>query len=185
MQSLQFALPTVLVDIPRNPVYAIGMPLVLGSLSGYPTSSVVKGPWYKALKKPALNPPRATFGIVWPVLYASMGYASHLAVKAYDANLSPTSRVDAYSGLKLYYIQLGMNLAWTPIFFGLKKKGLALVDIVSLVGTVFWMTAMLHGPTGGRSTYLLAPYCLWLSFATYLNTSFWWNNRTKTELKKD
>ncbi|KAG8791339.1 hypothetical protein FRC17_008763, partial [Serendipita sp. 399] len=145
-----------------------------------------------ALKKPTLDPPQRTFGIVWPVLYASMGYASHLAVKAYDTHLSSTSRcfhpsgsTQAYAGLKLYYIQLGMNLAWTPIFFGLKKKGLALIDIVSLTATVFWMTATLHGPTNGQSTYLLAPYCLWLSFATYLNTSFWWNNRSRTEFKKD
>jgi hypothetical protein len=28
---------------------AIGMPLVLGSLSGLPTAKVVNGPWYKVL----------------------------------------------------------------------------------------------------------------------------------------
>lgn len=42
-----FDLPPILLDVPRNAVLAIGMPLVLGSLSGYPTSKVVNGPWYK------------------------------------------------------------------------------------------------------------------------------------------
>lgn len=27
----------------------------------------------------------------------------------------------AYSGLGLYYAQLAMNLAWTPLFFGMRK----------------------------------------------------------------
>jgi tryptophan-rich sensory protein len=30
-------------------------------------------------------------------------------------------RLEAYSGLKIYYIQLGLNLLWTPLFFGLKQ----------------------------------------------------------------
>ena len=42
-----FDLPPILLDVPRNAVLAIGLPLVLGSLSGYPTSKVVNGPWYK------------------------------------------------------------------------------------------------------------------------------------------
>jgi hypothetical protein len=42
-----FNLPPILLDIPRNPVLAIGLPLVFGSLSGYPTSKVVNGPWYR------------------------------------------------------------------------------------------------------------------------------------------
>jgi benzodiazapine receptor len=39
-------LPPLLLDLPRNPVVAVGIPLVLGVLSGYPTANVVKGPWY-------------------------------------------------------------------------------------------------------------------------------------------
>jgi translocator protein len=42
-----FTLPPILLDIPRKPILAIGVPMVLGSLSGAPTSKVVQGPWYK------------------------------------------------------------------------------------------------------------------------------------------
>lgn len=81
-------LPPLLLDLPRNPVVAVGLPIVLGTLSGFPTSKVVKGPWYQvslssrfvygwyrillyqSLRAPAGRPPNQAFGIVWPVLYA-------------------------------------------------------------------------------------------------------------------
>lgn len=41
-------LPAILLDIPRNTVAAIGLPLCLGILSGSLTAKVVRGDWYKA-----------------------------------------------------------------------------------------------------------------------------------------
>lgn len=46
--ALDFTLPSFLVDIHRNPILATVVPVVLGSLSGYPTATVVNGDWYKA-----------------------------------------------------------------------------------------------------------------------------------------
>lgn len=71
----------------------------------------------------------------------------------------------ALTGLRLYYAQLALNLAWTPLFFGLKQVGssvptydnnrgpahpsfplsqitVSLVDIVTLTGTVYYMTVL-------------------------------------------
>lgn len=42
----------------------------------------------------------------------------------------------------------------------------------------------LHGPTKGKSTWLLAPYCAWLTFATYLNGGFVWLNRKNQKRPK-
>ncbi|KAB5595485.1 TspO/MBR family domain-containing protein [Ceratobasidium theobromae] len=173
----RISLPPLLLELPRNPVIAVGIPIVFGTLSGYSTASVVKGPWYESLRAPPARPPRQAFGIVWPVLYASMGYASHLAIKAYDTSLSPAVKDAALIGVKMYWVQLGLNMAWSPIFFMWKQKGLALIDIGALTSTVFTMTRILHEPTGGASTYFLVPYCAWLSFATYLNGGYWWLNR--------
>ncbi|KAG8934330.1 hypothetical protein FRC02_010187 [Tulasnella sp. 418] len=177
-------LPAYLIQSLRNPVVAVGIPIALGSLNGYPTRNVVRGYWYNSLYEPAYTPPRAAFGIVWPILYAGMGFASHLAVNAFDNSPSLTMREGAYTGIKLYYGQLALNLLWTPLFFLLRKKGLALLDITALTAAVFYTTKKLHGPTDGKSTYLLAPYCAWLCYATYLNAGYWWLNRGRKDLDK-
>ena len=41
------SLPEFLLDIPRNPVVAVGLPLALGFLSGARTKKVINGIWYK------------------------------------------------------------------------------------------------------------------------------------------
>ncbi|KAF8316891.1 TspO/MBR-related protein [Clavulina sp. PMI_390] len=170
-------LPALFFAIPRAPLFAVGLPVVLGVASGLPTSKVVKGPWYNNLRQPAFTPPRVAFPIVWPILYLAMGYASHLAVRSYDNALTPAVRDTALYAIKLYYAQLAMNMSWTPLFFIWKKKGLALVDIVTLTGTVYHLTAVMHDLTDGLSTWFLAPYCAWLSYATYLNAGYWYLNR--------
>ncbi|CAG7848590.1 SubName: Full=Related to Peripheral-type benzodiazepine receptor {ECO:0000313/EMBL:CCA70661.1} [Serendipita indica DSM 11827] len=179
------SLPPILLELPRNAVVAILLPLVLGSLSAYPTNKIVDGPWYRGLKHPSFEPPDATFGIVWPILYASMGWASHLAIKAYEQDLTLRGRMDAYTGLKLYWIQLGLNLVWTPIFFFAKQIGLAMVDLVALTGTVYGMTFVLHNATNGKTTLFLAPYCAWLTFASCVNFGFWYLNRGRSGFKDE
>lgn len=125
-------------------------------------------------------------------------------------------------GLALYYASLGLNFAWTPLFFLYKKvscrvcsnyqklitlprqPGLALVDITALTGTVIYLTvceiyyllkashlshlalqSVLHGPTDGKSSYYLVPYCAWLGVATYLNAGMWWLNKDRNLAKID
>ena len=41
-----FDLPSWLLAAPRNPVLAVGLPLALGSLSGFPTYDLTKEGWY-------------------------------------------------------------------------------------------------------------------------------------------
>lgn len=70
-QYLMHSLSTSSADS-RPP--AVGLPLVLGSLSGFQTKDVVRSPWYTDLNPPAFRPPRQAFGIVWPLLYASVRF---------------------------------------------------------------------------------------------------------------
>ncbi|KIY74152.1 TspO/MBR-related protein [Cylindrobasidium torrendii FP15055 ss-10] len=174
-----FHLPTILLDIPRNSVTALGLPLVLGVFSGMGTRSVVRGPWYKNLVAPPGRPPRQVFPIVWPLLYLSMGWASHLAVGALDTAVLPATRSSLRLGLALYYTQLAFNFAWSPLFFNAKQVGFALVDSALLGATTWYMTSVLHEATNGQTTLFLAPYCAWTAFATYLNGGIWWLNSGK------
>lgn len=54
-------------------------------------------------------------------LYAGMGWAAHLAVKALDTSPFLAVRTAASSALTLWYAQFALNMAWTPLFFGAKK----------------------------------------------------------------
>ncbi|KAJ7507887.1 TspO/MBR-related protein [Mycena galericulata] len=176
MSSFNVQLPAPFVSAARVPILAVGLPLGLGLLSGYPTAKVVRSDWYKNLRTPPGRPPRQVFPIVWPLLYISMGYASHLTVKALDSALSPTVRSNCMLALSLYYTQLALNLLWTPLFFGAKRTGIALIDSGLLAVTTLYMTNLLR-PISPEASYLLLPYCAWLSFATYLNGGIWWLNR--------
>ena len=70
--------------------------------------------------------------------------------------------------LKIYYLQLFLNIIWTPIFFGFNNYLLGLIDLILLLGTVIYMTYIFY-KEDNKTIYLLLPYVLWLLFALYLN----------------
>lgn len=138
--------------------------VALGTASGLLTAS---GPtqWYQALQKPPGNPPPWVFGPVWTMLYTLMGIAvGRLIVRK------------AWSAVRLFVVQLLLNLAWTPVFFGAHQIVAALVIIILL-----WLTLLLTIRQAWKvdriSAWLLIPYLAWVSYATYLNGAIAWLNR--------
>ncbi len=73
-------------------------------------------------------------------------------------------------------LQLLLNAAWTPIFFGLHRPGLALLEIVVLWASIV-ATIALFAPISQIAAWLLTPYLVWVSFASLLNFSIWRRNR--------
>ncbi|KAM3877582.1 translocator protein [Diretmus argenteus] len=148
----------------------------LGGLYGaYITRKEVKN-WYQTLQKPSWCPPNAAFGIAWTCLYTGMGYGSYLVWKALGG-----FNEDALLPMGLYGLQLALNWAWTPIFFGAHKLKLALIEIMILNGAV-GATMLSWYPISRTATMLLAPYLSWLCLATALNYCIWRDNsETKEE----
>jgi len=74
--------------------------------------------------------------------------------------------------LAWFAVQLALNAAWSPLFFGLHRIDLALADIallwLAIIGTTmaFWKVTPLAG-------WLFLPYLAWVSFATALNFAIW------------
>jgi len=120
---------------------------------------------YQSLNQPSWAPPSWLFGPVWTVLYALMAVAGWLVWR----------RVGWTAALTVYAAQLVLNAAWTPVFFGAGRYGLALVDIVLLwflIGATVW----LFRPVSRVAAALLLPYWAWVTFATALNAWIWSHN---------
>ncbi|KAI0380018.1 TspO/MBR-related protein [Hypomontagnella monticulosa] len=149
-------------DVFANPAASVLLPIALGTTVGFSSRPKETQRTYHAMKQPPLRPPPQVFGPVWTLLYGLMGYAAHRVVTRYSSPLVSTDQVRT-----LYSAQLGLNLLWMPLFFGLRKPILALADIVSLVGLNGYLT-YLYFSVDNVSGWCQVPYMAWLGFATYL-----------------
>jgi translocator protein len=136
------------------------------------TMGMLFGPdiWYQRLNKPSWNPPSWLFGPVWTLLYALMAISLWLVRR--DRRSDPELREHA---TLLFVLQFGLNLCWTPLFFGLRSPMLAFLSIIALWSLlfatvrVFWKVRVVAGA-------LMLPYLAWVSFALVLNGTLWWMN---------
>ena len=62
-------------------IISIMLPLIIGGISGYFTTSSISD-WYVHINKPWFNPPNWIFGPVWTLLYFLMGIAFYLIWKS-------------------------------------------------------------------------------------------------------
>jgi len=123
------------------------------------------GEWYERLKKPSWRPPNQVFAPVWTVLYLMIAVSGWLVWREVGFG-------GAVLPLGVYALQLVLNAAWTPLFFGLRRPAVALVDIV-LVWLSIVATITLFLPIHVGAALLLTPYLAWVTFATALNLTIW------------
>ena len=138
---------------------------VLGVL----TTDTGGSPWYRALEKPAFNPPAWVFAPVWTTLYTLMGIAAYLLWR--KRRHSRVARI----AIAWFILQLLLNAAWTPVFFGLHSLVGGLMVIIAL-----WIAIAATIAAAWRvsraAPWLLLPYWVWVTFATVLNGSIAWMN---------
>lgn len=126
--------------------------------------------WFESLAKPTWNPPAWLFGPVWTTLYVMIGLSAWLVWR--EPGVGPSERRVAWA---TFALQAVLNLAWTPLFFGLRQPGLAFLDI-SLLWVVLILLTLRFGRIKSLAGYLLIPYVLWVSFALVLNGTIWLMN---------
>ena len=131
------------------------IPLAVGGLSALLSGGMGS---YKIMNQPPLSPPGWVFPIVWTILYLLMGEAS------YRVLTSGEDRVLIRTALIAYGVQLGLNLLWSPVFFGLQMYLLAFLVLIALWVAIF-VTLRLFSDIDERAGTLLIPYLLWVSLA--------------------
>lgn len=142
----------------------IVIPLILGGISAL----AVKGSMaeYAMIEQPSLSPPGWLFPAAWSVLYVLMGAASYIVL------CSGAPLYERRSALKLYAVQLVVNVLWPPIFFGLELYLAALAWLV-LLWVLVLVTALRFRRISRAAFCLMVPYLAWLTFAAYLNFGVW------------
>jgi translocator protein len=141
---------------------AITVPLILllGFTSARLAVSGSANPWYAALDKPDLNPPDWVFPVAWTLIYILQGLALAMVIHARGAPLRRPA-------ITLFIVQLIVNLAWSPLFFGAHRVLWALWTI----GAMFVLalaTTILFGRIRGWAAALMLPYLAWIAFAAFL-----------------
>lgn len=145
-------------------VVFLALCFAVSAIGGAITATSVDA-WYQTLRKPSFNPPDWVFAPVWTALYIAM------AVAGWRVWRRPRAE-PRQAALTLFGVQLALNLAWSFLFFGYQRIGLALIDIALLLlaivatAVVFWR---IDRPAGA----LFVPYALWVAYAAVLNAALW------------
>jgi len=115
--------------------------------------------WYESIK-PSITPPNFVFPIAWTILFIMIAFSFYFSwtnAKKQKAKI-----------ISLFVINLILNALWSILFFRMKKPAFAFVDIILLLVSILTLIIFTY-KIDKKSSYLLMPYFLWVSFASYLN----------------
>ncbi|MBI2142908.1 tryptophan-rich sensory protein [Candidatus Woesearchaeota archaeon] len=117
--------------------------------------------WYPALQKPWFTPPAWLFSPVWTVLFTLIGISAYLVWRE-------DNKKGVKAAMAAFDVQLGLNVMWSMLFFGLRSPLFAMIDIAALWLAII-VTIFLFWRISKAAAALLVPYILWVSFAAALN----------------
>lgn len=138
---------------------AAGIALVVAVAGGVLTTI---GPWYQSLRRPDWKPPDWAFGPIWTTIFT---LAAISAVLAWNADASPERRSAL---LVAYAVNAVLNIAWSAIFFRIRRPDWALAEVVLLwLSILALILVTLRVSTLGAV--LLLPYLAWVGIAAVLN----------------
>jgi benzodiazapine receptor len=137
------------------------MCLSVGILEGLVTRPEIPT-WYARLIKPSWTPAPLVFPIAWTVLYILMAVSFW---RLWDLATRSAARTKA---MIWFWIQLALNALWSPAFFGWHGIRTALVIIIGLFVAIA-ATMVTASRVERLAAWLLAPYLLWVAYATTIN----------------
>jgi len=132
------------------------------------------GGWYERIRKPTWRPPNWLFGPAWALLFLMIATAGWMVWREGSGD-ALTAAMNAYA------VQLALNAAWSGVFFGLRRPGWALFELI-LLWIAIAATIVLFLPISETAAWLMTPYLAWVSFAGALNAAIWRLNRGSTRI---
>jgi tryptophan-rich sensory protein len=151
---------------------AVAATATVGGLATRPSS---QSAWYRQLRKPAYQPPRSAFPVVWPVLYADIAAVSAATFdRLRDAGNAPAAR----SYLRALAANLLLNASWSWVFFNRRHLAAAVAVNAALTASSADLARRAIAVRGGRAAWLWL-YPAWCAFAFVLSTHIWLLNRRR------
>lgn len=133
--------------------------LLVGFANGVATRTDA---WYRALRQPAWKPPDWAFGPIWAAILA---LAAAAAALGWAASPGTADRLLLVWALGL---NAALNVAWSVIFFRLRRPDWALAEVVLLWLSVLLLASVL-ARVSGLAAALVLPYLAWVGIAAALN----------------
>lgn len=168
-------MPTLAEDLPRSHLSAprwaawLGFVVLCNGVGFLSSLAGGERPLYASLERPDWAPPGWVFGPAWTTLYTLMGTATYLV---WSRCKGPARR----TALTVFGVQLALNAAWSPTFFGLRQYGLSVL-VIALVLAASITMMVVYFRRVRLAGWLTVPLVAWVSFASAVNTAVWWLNR--------
>lgn len=129
--------------------------------------------WYKNILKPSFTPPNWVFGSVWIILYILIAWTG---ATIWNARANKNKQLC----LIFWFLQMGTNALWCPLFFGCHQPFWGAIDITLMIS--FVLLTLIHlKPISKLGFYSFLLYLGWSLFAGILNWTILFLNRPLAE----
>ncbi len=146
------------------------IPLIVISVSAigsYITSGGME--WYATIQLPEWTPAGSIIGAVWTFIFILTAISIIIV-------WNKSVRDDRfYFILSMFITNAILNIGWSLIFFGMHWIAVSFFEAVILGLTVIVLIFLIY-PVNRIASFLLIPYALWVSFASYLTYNVWMLN---------
>ena len=143
-----------------KPIVAAAMSAVVVGALGALTTDI--GSWYFQLRKPNWQPPDWLFGPAWTLIFALAAIAGVLYWRGCTEHKRRAGILAAFA------LNAFLNTFWSLLFFRLKRPDWALSEVGFLWLSIVLLIVLL-ARVSRPAAWLLSPYLLWVTFASYLN----------------
>ena len=126
--------------------------------------------WYRSLSLPSWTPAGWVIGLVWTFIF-TLGAIS--VILFWNLKQKPDY---FYWVIGLFILNIILNVLWSYLFFGQHLISFAVAEAFALGISVLALIILIW-PFSNSAALLLAPYCGWVFFATYLTYSIWLLNK--------
>ena len=154
----------------KNLLLSIVPVVITGAICSYFTRTGVAG-WYSQMSTSSVTPPNYVFSLAWSIIYIC------LIISFY--RILNTSNTDKAYAIRLFWVQLIIQILWCVLFFGAQMPLVGGLIILCLVWMVFKMIRAFLKIDKIAAMLNLFYFC-YICFASFLNWSLLYANNLVT-----